>query len=204
MKRRPWRPSVLFLIENSRRNETKQLFLGISFLLLGGLLYPLETDIKVTESENGTLVSLFLIDSPEHLVMDSLYKGTRSEIQFQIRFYRIKKGISGIFMDTLLEEIILIQEARMEEYNDQFIIAQAGETRAYTREEDLLDSFMKLTDFPVPAEYLGEDIYILARIKLCTIKLLPPLTILNLFLPETRITTPWTRFALWEDTGSEP
>lgn len=164
----------------------------------------METIIKVAGSENETSVSLFLIGSPEHLVMDSLYKGTRSEIQFQIRFYRTKKGLSGILMDTLLEEVIIIQEAKREEYSNQFILSRTGETRAFTKAEEFIASFMKLTDFPVPSEYLREGIYLLARIKLCTIKLLPPLTILNLFLPETRITTPWTRYALWEEKGREP
>ena len=63
--------------------------------------------------------------------------------------------------------------------------------RKFDRQEEFLENFFKLTDFPLArlADLNGVDYYVLARISLNPVRIVPPLNIITLF--SSGATTPW-------------
>jgi hypothetical protein len=170
-------------------------------LLSGYCISGLQVAIDLTETPENTGISVQVIDPPEREILESLRSGTRSEILFHVKIYREKTGAGAFLPDKLLAEYQILREASYRRQEESYLVSEGILFSSFRDEDSLMQAFLTLRDFTIPASVLGEtdpeeNVYILVRVRLSTVKLLPPLTILNLVLPESRLVSPWPRKTL--------
>jgi len=128
-------------------------------------------------------------------IVESLGEGHSAEVQFQIRVYRRSTGLSRLFGDRLIAEQSVLYQARRDRLNDRYVVVVDGEVeRSFGDSDELIDFLVVLNDHHIslPAAVDGE-IYLLCRVQVEPIRLVPPLTLLTFVIPGFRITTPWLR-----------
>lgn len=159
--------------------------------------------MRVFVQEDEYCLDLFLKDSPRDLIFQSLKQGSRSEIIFQIKVYEKEESLLGLISDKLIREYAVIREGKYEDYSGQYIIFSEDGKTGFSDLAVFIEEFSGLTGFflSLPPVKDTRERYILSRITLNTVKLLPPLTILSFFLPENRIVTPWVRFNINSPAG---
>ncbi|MEW5815154.1 MAG: hypothetical protein AB1798_07120 [Spirochaetota bacterium] len=194
---KPWRQSANFLRTGSRRIKTK-LSLPLLFFFYTAFLYSQEADIKLEMVDNLLHASLYLRDFPSEKIITALKDGFRSEISFHIKVYRKVRGMLSLFGDRLVLEEHPAHEARLDIVNGQFVIDSSfGDTMSFNNENSFLNAFFSLENYRLKGEPLKEclkdykNCYVLGNIRVQTVKLIPPLTILSFFLPSNTEGTPW-------------
>lgn len=128
-------------------------------------------------------------------IVESLGEGHTAEVRFQIRVYRRSSGLSRLFGDRLIAEQSVLYQARRDRLNDRYVVVVDGELeRSFANNDELIDFLVVLKDHQIslPAASAG-DIYLLCRVQVEPIRLVPPLTLLTFVVPGFRTTTPWLR-----------
>ena len=94
-------------------------------------------------------------------------------------------------------------EARWDVFNNHFTIVDTeGRPHIYTSKEKFLDHFLHLSEFPISVKMQeGEEYYILSNVRLNTMKLVPPLTLLAPLLRGRAESSSWVRKPLPLDAG---
>lgn len=152
--------------------------------------------LSVTSDQTLVRAALRLDDPKAREVLASMREGLKAEILFQLRLYRRQKGLFSFLGDRLIVEKRLSQVSYFDIFEGRYVIqGQGREPAAYGDADEFLRAFCTLPEYELaqlpggdPAEY-----YVLARIRLTPVKMVPPLNIITLLFPETAFSTPWLR-----------
>ena len=137
--------------------------------------------------------------SASQAVLASLWDGLRAEITFQLRLYRRSSGVFAFLGDRLLRERQVYQVASFDFYENRYKILRDNRiTGEYAAETEFLDAFFSLPEIDLGEIETGDggDYYLLARVRMMPVKIIPPLNIITLFSTDTVFTTPWVEAEL--------
>lgn len=146
-----------------------------------------------------------MLNASTDKLIDSIQEGYTAEIRFQIRLYKKVTGLFRIFGDRMIAEYHPTFEARWDLFNNHFTIVDAeGRPHIYTSRERFLDHFLHLSDFPISFKIQKDDeYYILSNVRLNTMKLVPPLTLLAPLLRGRGESSSWVRKSLPRSSGPD-
>jgi hypothetical protein len=161
--------------------------LSILFFIVSAAAYPQQPLIEFSYNA---------FSYPAEKIVSSLQEGHRSEIRFQMRLYREIDGFLRIFGDRLVADHLLIYEARWDSINQHFIVID-NEDREYSpfsSEDEFIRFFLNLDAYRMTIDASDtEQLYLLCRSRIQSIKLVPPLTLMSFLIPRFRETTAWER-----------
>jgi len=148
----------------------------------------------VTLREGWVLASFSYRDPPAGEVVAALQEGLASEIQFQLRLYRRQQGPFAFLGDRLLAERRLVRTARFDRFEKLYRVQESGAAEArFPEASSFLDAFCSLDSLSLgPLPPGAGECYVLARARLTPVKLVFPLGLINLFFPQTFLTS-WLR-----------
>lgn len=130
---------------------------------------------------------------PEQRVAASLRDGLESEIQFNVRVYEHSGGLFSFLGDKLVGEWKSVHRARWDEFgNDYLVTDPRGTSRRSRSLKSFLASFFHLSNAATGIRLSpGKHYYILSNVQIQIVRLVPPLTMIAVFLPNRQIDTPW-------------
>ncbi len=162
-----------------------------------------ETSCELSCEYDNLSISITLYDFKEKKILTTLENELRSEIIFDIQIYKKRKGVLFLLGDKLLHEYHPFHEAHWDQFNKQYSIKSDNTIINYTSKPDFFNNFFSLKNYPLRFKPLNpENYYLLSRIRLETVKLVPPLTILSPVLFENKYKTPWRKYELPIKQGS--
>jgi len=151
-------------------------------------------NLRVHSGDDSILVSMVLPRSERPDIIESLDNGLRSEISYEIKIYQQTSGLRSIFGDRLIREEHIHYEGKRDNFSNDYQLFSDSGVRRFSEPEVFLEHYYELENYPIPfAPTPGEDYYLLGRIVVEDIKLVPPLNLLTLFMRKNRTVTDWYR-----------
>ena len=157
------------------------------------IAYSQQVEIQAYQRDGSIYVDAFFSYDDTEEIFRSLGDGLKSEIIFEFRLYEKNEGFFSFFGDRLLLEKRPSYTAYFDVYEDAYVVVETdGTYRQFDNKQTFIDNFFSISDF-----MLAEDLknilrhYILARIRLIPIKLIPPLTVIALFAETGNISSSW-------------
>lgn len=158
--------------------------------------------LQVHRADDSILVSMVLHRSERPNIIESLDKGLRSEISYEIKIYQETSGLRSIFGDRLIWEEHIHYEGKRDNFSNDYQLVSDSGTRRFSEPEVFLEHYYELKNYSIPFSPVpGEDYYLLGRIVVEDIKLVPPLNLLTLFMRENRTVTDWHRHPIDGEKG---
>lgn len=193
--------------QNSRRSEAKTPVIPILLLLVSTFVSGQEARLDAAVRGRRVYGTVEYLDSnfaergvsASQAVLASLWDGLRAEITFQLRLYRRSSGVFAFLGDRLLRERQVYQVASFDFYENRYKILRDNRiTGEYAAETEFLDAFFSLPEIDLGEINTGDggDYYLLARVRMMPVKIIPPLNIITLFSTDTVFTTPWVEAEL--------
>ena len=193
--------------QNSRRSEAKTPVIPILLLLVSTFVSGQEARLDAAVRGRRVYGTVEYLDSnfaergvsASQAVLASLWDGLRAEITFQLRLYRRSSGVFAFLGDRLLRERQVDQVALFDFYENRYKILRDNRiTGEYAAETEFLDAFFSLPEIDLGEINTGDggDYYLLARVRMMPVKIIPPLNIITLFSTDTVFTTPWVEAEL--------
>ncbi len=186
-----------------RRNETRGVFLVFLWfiILIEAGAFTVSAALRAELSGGEVTVSAELEGEMSDEILSSLKDGLKSEIIFQFRLYQKNRGLLSLFGDRLIFEKKISRIAYFDIFEGFFVMETQGEgVRKFLSKENFLKHFFQINDYNLTElkyENLSQ-IYVLARISLNPVRIVPPLNIISLFFTNTGVKTPWVESALAE------
>lgn len=184
--------------------KSKRIFLLCAVLASPGLVRAMDAELSyVPQSQTLTID---IINPPSERIFEFLDVGMRTEITYEVRTYSQKlpalrlfrKKSEGRMISSFISEEVYTTEARYDPLRKGYRISADGGQSRFVAKADFLNVFLTRKDIPLTLKE-GENRYFLVRVRLRLLKLVPPLTILDGFIPETNLHTAWKRLSI--DTG---
>jgi hypothetical protein len=179
-----------------RRSEAKGFITILLFLHLLTAALSSAQEARLEASLRGQSVygSVEYAGSHSQEVLASLWDGLKAEITFQVRLYRQNKGLFAFIGDRLLVERRVSQVAYFDFYENRYKIQRDGRPLgAYSAESEFLDSFFSMASVELgeiePSD--AQNHYLLGRVRMMPVKIIPPLNIITLFSSGTAFSSPW-------------
>ncbi len=175
------------------------------YLFFSSLLFPFpivsaETGLSADAlwGEKSIAVDIRLEVVPAEEILESLEKGYRSEIIFNIKVYRKAEGLFAFLGDRLIREAVLSREAGWDMFDRvYYFIEGTGRKRIFKDRENFFAALFSLHHLRLSTDLDTErSYYLLANVQVNPVKLTPPISIIQIVRPEGRFTTPWERVAL--------
>ena len=193
--------------QNSRRSEAKTPVIPILLLLVSTFVSGQEARLDAAVRGRRVYGTVEYLDSnfaergvsASQAVLASLWDGLRAEITFQLRLYRRSSGVFAFLGDRLLRERQVDQVALFDFYENRYKILRDNRiTGEYAAETEFMDAFFSLPEIDLGEINTGDggDYYLLARVRMMPVKIIPPLNIITLFSTDTVFTTPWVEAEL--------
>jgi hypothetical protein len=152
------------------------------------------TEMDVTQEKNKILVDMSLEKYNQNLIIESLEKGLRSEITFFLRIFKENSGIVRIFGDQLIEEYTYTSEASKDIFQRGYTIQSDGITKIISETQKFNRDFYSLYGFPINSSLIKKgNYYLMGRIRIKRVKLVPPFNLITLFWNDIIKTTGWNR-----------
>ncbi|TVR00422.1 MAG: hypothetical protein EA403_11860 [Spirochaetaceae bacterium] len=142
-------------------------------------------------------------------VIEALESGMRSEVAFEIRLYRPLDGLAGLLGDQLVAEYHPSFIAFRDRFTREYVIeSPVGAQRRFASRDEFLREFFAIRSFAIPTGAIPEinEHYVLCRVELRPVKLVPALRLLEALRPGETIATPWERLDLYrlDSAGGKP
>lgn len=168
----------------------------IFFLLL--LLTPFgvwaQPTSQIFSVHDGHLwASIDVSNPPRQRIIESMREGLESEVQFNLRVYERNKGLFSFLGDKLVADWRRVRRARWDEFSGEFLITTAaGGSRQMRAAPSFLSTLFHLKTVDTGIRLAsGHNYYVLSNVQIQIVRLVPPLTMIALFLPHRQIDTPW-------------
>lgn len=173
----------------------------------------LEVGAQVQDDPAGIAVTVWGVDPPIDTILGNIADGMRAEINFQIEVYRVPHGFFRLFGDRLVEDIHVSRVAAWDLYQKAYVIRQSdgsGDEPTATWIQDRQEfarSLFRLDRYKLPWKDFGDDVsgrsdlaslgrgaaYVLVRVQVRPMKLVPALAILSFLRMEDEIVSSWER-----------
>jgi hypothetical protein len=170
----------------------------IYFFFFSLIIYAQEVLLSVDSENYNIFVSSKLQSYDFNEVLDSLNNGFEAEIFFEFRLYEKATGFLSFLGDKLIIEEKPFYIAGIDIFENTYIITtHDNEVFSYDTETEFIKNFFRITSYPIPGSIWEEDkeFYVLARIQLNHVKLVPPLDLISLFY-STGFITDWAEIQL--------
>jgi hypothetical protein len=162
-------------------------------------LFTEEVGVRIGFNKEATTLSVTLLNAERQEVLETLNEGLKAQIIFSIKLYERSEGLCAFLGDRLVEEYNLSTVAYRDFFTEEYVIESwRGEKICIKEAEQFFTIFFSLKDFSIQGieEAEAYRYYVLVRVQLDSVKLIPPFTILS-FLPfGGRCTSPWVRMEL--------
>lgn len=171
-------------------------------LFFSSLLFPFqllsaETGLQIDAlcGEKTIDLDIRLENLPVGEILESLEKGYRSEIIFNVKVYREAEGLFAFLGDRLIREASLSREAGWDMFDRMYYFTEeTGEKHTFTDGKNFFAELFSLHHLRLSADLDTERrYYLLANVQVNPVKLAPPISIIQIVRPEGRYTTPWER-----------
>jgi len=128
-------------------------------------------------------------------ILDSMEIGHRSEIEFIIKVYKNKPRFFSFLGDRLEKDGSVSYIATRDMVNGTFTISKSnGQKIKIEDEKSFFDTFFSAEDIKIDMSKAGSgEYYILSRIEMKIIKLIPPLNLLSDIIPGVISKTDWVK-----------
>ncbi len=159
-------------------------------------IYSQEAVVSVRLHGNGFVVTAELNNVDEKVIFQSLKKGLKSEISFQIRLYQKHQGVLNLFGDRLISEVHPFFTAQWDPFDARYILTDGKVKSVFSDPGEFIKAFFKLEKYyiGVPKPYAASDCYLMVQIQLLPVKFVAPLNIFSLVKPFYEFLTPWVRY----------
>ena len=177
----------------------KKIYLILIFFFFINLSVSAQYASLTAEYGNGSVVVEMELKSYDiNDVLDSLNRGFEAEIFFEVRLYEKAAGFLSFFGDKLVTEEKLYYTAGIDIFEKNYnITTDSGEIYVYNTEKEFVENFFKISLYTLQDDIpdQGKEYYVLGRIQLNHVKLVPPLDLISLF-SSTGIITDWVEVQL--------
>ncbi|MBN2050320.1 MAG: hypothetical protein JW760_07750 [Spirochaetales bacterium] len=193
------------LTRTPRRAGGVLLFSWIFFFFFPAFHYASELNIQLETEKDHIRVSILLPPESRPDILTSFNNGLRSGIRFEIRLYRVATGFRSFFGDQLLREEHIVKEGHVDSFSRAYRITTDSKIQDYHNFRQFQEVFYHLADLSIPFIPSSADgaYYILCRVVVEKMKLVPPLNLLSPFMKTNRIATPWVRLDLSEERAGK-
>ncbi|HOV63521.1 MAG TPA: hypothetical protein PLG43_06540 [Spirochaetia bacterium] len=183
--------------------RSERILLVCTFLVsFAGMTGAMDLSLSFTDANETPALTIRIIDPPVDRIFEYLDAGMRTELSIEVRiyeqeirvprFFKRRQGTKRGMISRLIAETMYVSEARYDPLQKGYLVSFDGETPLLVTEDELKDVLLCRSDIPFACAE-GENRYALVRARLRLFKLVPPLTILDNFLPDTNLRTPWKR-----------
>ena len=128
-------------------------------------------------------------------ILRSMEIGHRAEIEYRIKIYKKDNGLFSLFGDSLVRDISYSYIGKKDLINGQYnIVSREDGKKVYNSEKEFLEDFYILDNFRINLS--GEkpgDYYILGKVNLKVIKLVPPFNLFSFIIPGIVESTDWIK-----------
>ena len=179
----------LFLKTDLKKNS-----ILILLLFCTAVLQALDQEIDVYSMASGITVEVSVKNLDRLLLIKTLQEGLRCGITFEIRLYEKIKAVA----DKYISSTIITREGKWDPFSESYLISQNEE---FYRFSDTLDhffeAFLHLDNIYIPFEKSPDSqYYILCRVRVETLKFVPPFQILapsmGIYFPSTS----WEKYVI--------
>ena len=178
-----------FLKINLKKNR---LFLFL--FIIGFPLYAFQLD-STLDSTKHLVCSVSADDVKGRNILRSMEIGHRAEIEYRIKIYRKDRRMFSMFGDSLVRDLSCSYIGKKDLINGQFhIVNEKNGKIVYNTEKEFLDNFYILNNLEIDlSDEKPGDYYILGKINLKVIKLVPPFNLFSFIIPGIVESTDWIK-----------
>ena len=128
-------------------------------------------------------------------ILDSMEIGHRTEIEFTVKVYENKERFFSFLGDRLEKDCSVSYIATRDPVSGIFkIVKSDGQKIKKEDEQSFFDTFFSMDDIKIDMSGAASgEYYILSRIEMKVIKLIPPLNLLSDIIPGIVIKTDWLK-----------
>ncbi|MCL2480354.1 MAG: hypothetical protein FWF38_01440 [Spirochaetaceae bacterium] len=174
----------------------KNSFVFLLFILFFPLfnISAMEVSYKLDDS-NLLICSIRTPPVKAGSILDSMEIGHRAEIEFIIKVYQNKKRFLSFLGDRLEKDNSVSYVATRDPVNRIFkIVKSDGQKLRKEDEKSFFDTFFSADDIRIDMSRAEKgEYYILSRIEMKVIKLIPPLNLLSDIIPGIITKTDWIK-----------
>ena len=126
-------------------------------------------------------------------ILDAMNLGHRTQIDYFIRVYENKSRFLGLFGDRLIHDVSVSYIATRDPFGDNFYITKP-DGKKITRKDanSFFNTFFSLDELIIDMKRAGRgEYYIISKIEMKIIKLMPPLNLLSNLIPGIVEKTDW-------------
>lgn len=191
MKKKRQMQYLNFLKKNLKKTKILVLMFFISIPLYP--LYPL--DLACVLESKSLICSVSAEEVKGRNILRSMEIGHRAEIEYRIKIYKKENGFFNIFGDKLVRDISYSYIGKKDPINGQYhIVSEKKGKQVFNSEKSFLESFYILDNYKInlSGEKKG-DYYVLGRVDLKVIKLVPPFNLFSIIIPGIVESTDWIK-----------
>jgi hypothetical protein len=181
----------------SRRNR-RALVVFALLTAFGARVHAQQITVSALVGLRSVSVDITLVHDGR-VVLESLNRGMRSQVTFEIRLYRPLDGIAGLLGDRLVAEYHPSYVAFRDVFTREYVIeSPVGAQRRFESADAFLSEFFAIRTFPIPTDTITDvdEHYLLAQVVLRPVMLVDALRLLDAVRPGESVVTPWTRVEL--------
>ena len=193
MKRKLQRASRSSLTTDLKRNKALLLTLG-ALVLLAPSVSSLTISGSYTRTGDDLRISARIEAAPLGEVMSALDEGMRSEIVFDLRVYRPRKGLAALFGDELVREARIVHEGRWNPFTSRYELRRNGQLESYESLASFLRALVSLRFVELSLDS-SQQVRVLIQSRIAATRLVDELGILSVFLPDEFENTGWTELS---------
>ena len=117
------------------------------------------------------------------MVLESIDNGMTSSILYEIRVYRLGKGLLKNLVRSLVYSEDIVYEGNWDPFLQSYLISRNGELSVFTSSSEFLDRFFSVRNYSIiMAPQPGKKYEVHVKSMLSAVKLLPPLNFMTPFM----------------------
>ena len=167
------------------------------FLLLLFISFPLYSFnlSYVKDPDNSLICSVSADEVKGRNILKSMEIGHRAEIEYRIKIYKKDSGLLSLFGDSLIKDVSSSYIGKKDMINGQFVIvSDKGKKSVYNSEKEFLEKFYYLENLKINmSDAKKGEYYILGKVNLKVIKLVPPFNLFSFIIPGIVESTHWIK-----------
>lgn len=176
------------------KTDLKKINIFIILLFCAAFLQALDQEVNITVLKNGININISVKNLDRSLLVNTLKDGLRCGITFEIQLFKKIRAIA----DKFISSTVITREGKWDPFSKSYLISQNEEFFQYTHSiNDFFNVFLDLENLDIPFEKSDDSqYYILCRVRVETLKLVPPFQILapgmGLYFPSTS----WEKYVI--------
>ncbi len=179
----------LFLKTDLKKNS-----IFILFLFCTAILGALDQEVNISSVQSGISLEISVKNLDQSVLVKTLEEGLRCGITFEIRLYEKIRAVA----DKFISSTVITREGKWDPFSENYLISQDEEFYQYSDSiEHFFTVFLHLDNVNIPFEKSdNSQYYILCRVKVETLKFVPPFQLIapgmGIYFPSTS----WEKYVI--------